>query len=114
MSDKAEQAPPRLWAEPFTIGPPSPALWVATAKRPDDDSQLVEYVRADLAHGDLASGERTTDEVNYYRLIYAVATKHPGEDRFETALRYIKNAEHGSCQSEVGQKTHSSGGRHDG
>lgn len=29
----------------------------------------------------------------YYELIYAVATKHDGETRHETALRYIKERE---------------------
>lgn len=36
---------------------------------------------------------RTPDELKYDRLIYAVAKKIPGEDRFETALRYIVQAE---------------------
>jgi hypothetical protein len=39
------------------------------------------------------SKARTPDELKYDRLIYAVATKFPGEDRFETALRCIEQAE---------------------
>jgi len=39
------------------------------------------------------SRARTPDEIKYDRLIYAVVTKFPGEDRFDTALRYIRRAE---------------------
>lgn len=37
----------------------------------------------------------------YNELLYAVATKHPGESRHETALRYIRQAETSSnnCQA---------------
>ena len=35
----------------------------------------------------------------YYELIYAVGTKHPGETRHQTALRYIKEAETKSTQA---------------
>ena len=42
-----------------------------------------------------ASRER---ERLYAELIYAVASKFPGETRHETALRYIRNAERGSDQ----------------
>ena len=99
MTHETDTAPERIWAEPFTMVPAGLGLWVATAQRPDYDSLLVEYVRADVV-----AKARTTAEVNYNQLIYAVASKHPGENRFETALRHIKNAERGSCQSEVGQE----------
>lgn len=36
---------------------------------------------------------RTPDEEKYDRLVYAVCTKFPGEERFETALRYIMESE---------------------
>jgi hypothetical protein len=42
-----------------------------------------------------ASRER---ERLYAELMYAVASKFPGETRHETALRYIRNAERGSDQ----------------
>lgn len=32
-------------------------------------------------------------EAKYYELLFAVARKHPGETRHETALRYIRAAE---------------------
>ena len=36
---------------------------------------------------------RTDVSVKYQELLYAVETKHPGETRHETALRYIRQAE---------------------
>jgi hypothetical protein len=36
---------------------------------------------------------RTWDELNYDKLINAVQRKFKGESRFETALRYIQQAE---------------------
>ena len=36
---------------------------------------------------------RTNTELKYQELIFHVETKHPGETRHETALRYIKQAE---------------------
>ena len=39
----------------------------------------------------------------YHELLYQVATKHPGETRHETALRYIRNAERGSNQTQASQ-----------
>lgn len=35
----------------------------------------------------------------YAELLYAVARKHPGETRHETALRYIRQAENQSSQA---------------
>lgn len=42
------------------------------------------------------TGARTKDEMAYDALIYAVQRKFPNETRFETALRYIRNAENNS------------------
>ena len=36
---------------------------------------------------------KTKAETQLYQLLYAVQRKFPGESRFETALRYIQNAE---------------------
>ena len=38
-------------------------------------------------------------EKKYYELIYAVASKHLGETRHDTALRYIQTAEKGSIEA---------------
>jgi len=45
----------------------------------------------------LAAASRERERL-YAELIYAVASKFPGETRHETALRYIRNAERGSDQ----------------
>ena len=37
----------------------------------------------------------------YHELLYAVAKKHPGETRHQTALRYIQQAERGSDQCDA-------------
>lgn len=37
--------------------------------------------------------------VQYYELLYEVATKHPGETRHETARRYIRQAEQRPSQA---------------
>jgi len=37
-------------------------------------------------------------EQAYYTLLNAVATKHPGESRHETALRYIRERESGNAK----------------
>ena len=99
MTHETDTAPERLWAEPSTMVPINHGLWVATSVQPDPCTHLVEYVRADVMEK-----TRTSDQCNYYRLLYAVATKHPGEDRVETALRYIEEAERGSCQTGAGQE----------
>jgi len=39
----------------------------------------------------------------YLELIYAVANKYPGETRYETALRYIRQAERGGSEDCGGQ-----------
>ena len=52
----------------------------------------------------LASPPAVSDDYKekYHELLYAVAKKHPGESRHETALRYIKNAESGMyCLAET-------------
>lgn len=36
---------------------------------------------------------RTKTELQYDQLLYAVGRKFPGESRFDTALRYIREAE---------------------
>ena len=46
--------------------------------------------------------QRTAVDEKYAELIYAVASKYPGESRHETALRYIRQAEsadHGDAQA---------------
>lgn len=40
----------------------------------------------------------------YAELLYAVASAYPNETRHETALRYIRNAEHGSEQCEAAKE----------
>ena len=37
---------------------------------------------------------KTKNDLMLEQLIMAVSIKHPGETRFETALRYIRQAEH--------------------
>lgn len=39
------------------------------------------------------TGARTKNEMQFDQLIYSVERKFPGESRFETALRYIREAE---------------------
>lgn len=43
---------------------------------------------------------KTKNDLMLESLIMAVATKTPGETRFETALRYIREAERGSSGPE--------------
>ena len=45
---------------------------------------------------------RTLSE-RYYELLYAVASKHEGETRHETALRYIVERENGTLEGSVAQ-----------
>jgi len=44
--------------------------------------------------------------LKYNQLLYAVASKYPGETRHETALRYIQEREYGKCdRAEAGKET---------
>jgi len=36
---------------------------------------------------------RTANDLKLEKLLYAVSIKHPGESRFDTALRYMQQAE---------------------
>ena len=79
-------------------------------------SDVERVVRLMLKHGFATGHADSMDEVleeldvalseslaPYYKLIYAVGNKYPGETRFETALRYIKTAEccdNGPAQNE--------------
>lgn len=54
-----------------------------------DEAQII--ANKALSNPDIAKYQRLLDEHN--RLITAVASKFPGESSFETALRYIENAE---------------------
>lgn len=47
-----------------------------------------EPVVATITIGELVEIQR-----KYYQLLYAVARRFPGETRFDTALRYIRQAE---------------------
>ena len=47
--------------------------------------------------------EVETLEVRYYELLYAVASKHEGETRHETALRYIVERENSALEGSVAQ-----------
>ena len=48
-----------------------------------------KYVKAQLAEA----------QAKYNALLFAVASQWPGESRHETALRYIRQAEHGFARS---------------
>lgn len=72
------------------------------------EQQLAEAIRQAIASGDFARNV-TTDgrqaviyipwreveslRTRYHELLYAVASKHEGETRHETALRYIRERE---------------------
>lgn len=101
MTDSNYSSPERIWAESFKLSPTPTGMWMAMSVRPWPGVGLVEYVRADLMPKLTA---RTADELRYDQLIYAVATKHPGEDRFETALRYIMERERMGHQSEANEQ----------
>lgn len=59
-------------------------------------SQMLDYARAAIA----AAGQGGEDaKVLYNELLFAVATKHPGESRHQTALRYIRRAEEAKCST---------------
>jgi len=77
------------------------------------EQQLAEVIRQAIASGDIVRNvthdgsaqaityipyrevSRLRDQ--YHELLYAVASKHDGETRHETALRYIKEREDHSC-----------------
>ncbi len=54
---------------------------------------FLESCRAALA-------ERDAEREKYQELLYAVASKFPGESRHQTALRYILNMEHGGTDGQ--------------
>ena len=54
---------------------------------------LLDEVAALTARAEQAEEEASEFSRRYEELIFAVAIKHPGETRHETALRYIRQAE---------------------
>ena len=79
----------------------------------DPDISFHPWVIKDLCHDadrarelekEVADLRAKLDEVErkYHELIMAVGTKWPGESRHETALRYIKSAEHVGAAAQKG------------
>lgn len=71
---------------------------------PDDLRARVEEIAAELAALSGSPQAEDTAEIErlkakYFELLYAVATKHPGESRHDTALRYIRQREQPSNQA---------------
>ena len=64
-------------------------------KKKTQEAALTEWNRRASPTGAPVSEDRKDAEL-YKELIYAVASKFPGESRHQTALRYIRNAEKGS------------------
>ena len=61
------------------------------------DGDLTLLYRAILAAAPTPPVSEDRNKLELYKeLIYAVASKFPGESRHQTALRYIRNAEKGS------------------
>lgn len=75
-----------------------------------DSDQVFDHRKFD--GGTLQGGTAPTDtptqesatQALYHELLFAVANKHPGETRHETALRYIRQAENpGTAQMQAQQ-----------
>lgn len=63
-----------------------------------NDKANEEYAKREMkVHADNERAER------YLNLIYQVSSKYPNESRYETAMRYIKEAEE-RCQTNEGPK----------
>lgn len=67
----------------------------------EEAAQTIEALclQVDEAVAAATKAAETLAELNerYGQLIYSVSMKHPNESRHETALRYIRQAEKGSC-----------------
>jgi hypothetical protein len=57
------------------------------------ETELIDKLFLELSQFTRA---RTEDEIEYDTLLFAVQRKFPDETRFQTALRYIRNAENNS------------------
>ena len=68
------------------------------------ETEMIDKLFLELAQFTTAKIKRDPDfQEKYNELIMTVATKHPGESRHQTALRYIKNAEIGSNHKTASQ-----------
>ena len=70
-------------------------------RRMDEIEKDANRSRADRAEAERDAAIAAHKERNI--LLFAVATKHPGETRFQTALRYINEAERRHDTAQCGQ-----------
>jgi hypothetical protein len=70
--------------------------------KPRLDTEIIDKLFLELSQFTTA---KTARDIQLEKLLYAVEKKYPNETRFETALRYIQNAEHGDDTVGCGDTT---------
>jgi len=71
---------------------------MATETRETRETSIIDQLFLELSQ---FTNARTRDEIKFDKLIYAVMKKYPGESRFETALRYIREAENTVWKAQI-------------